>query len=103
MWFGANLDPSLEDPYYFFETNILNAIERVDGVASIDYGGVEPNSIQIELDSEKLRSHKISVYELVQKLRTANFTMAGGEITEREGSYLSDLLASSRVWKKSRM
>ncbi len=85
MWLGAKLPESVSDPHYFFESRVLKHIERVDGVAKVEYGGVEAKSIHIDLISEKLKSHNISVYELVRKLRNSNFTMPGGEIHEKGG------------------
>ncbi len=83
MWFGVKLTENLDDSHYFFESNVLKYIERVEGVAKVDYGGIDAKSIHIDLNAEKLKSHNVSIYELVQKLRNSNFVMSAGQITEK--------------------
>ncbi len=88
MWFGVSMKVNPEDPHYFFKTHILQKIKRIDGVAKVDYGGIDSKEIQIKLNSEKIKAHRVSIYDLVRRLRDSNFTMTGGEVTSK-GSIIS--------------
>jgi HAE1 family hydrophobic/amphiphilic exporter-1 len=72
------------DLYYLVDRNIVQKLNRIDGVANIEFGGVEEKSFQIDLEMDKISAHKINVYELVREMQGANLTLPGGFV--REGS-----------------
>ncbi len=82
MWVGVAIDSSIVDPYRFLETHVQRPLERIDGVAKVDFWGVNEKEVMVEVDQERLRSRGVNTYELVQALRSDNFAIAGGYVHE---------------------
>ena len=84
LWIALIQNKPLEDPYYLVEQFIKKPIERIDGVANVEIWGAEEKEIQILIDQDKVRSYKINLYEIIQKLRNDNFAISSGFVTEGE-------------------
>ena len=82
MWIGVAIDSSIADPYRFLETHVQRPLERIDGVAKVDFWGVNEREVMVEVDQERLRARGVNTYELVQALRSDNFAIAGGHVHE---------------------
>lgn len=76
------LPGGLEDPYWLLTNRIVNRLERVDGVAQVDLEGVQEKQIFIEPDRDALSSYRISLWELVKSLRSANFALSSGDLRD---------------------
>lgn len=61
---------------------IVPRIQRIDGVANIDVGGLDERHVLVELDFERMRAHHIDVYDLSRSLRTNNINTAGGWVID---------------------
>jgi len=61
---------------------IVPRVQRIDGVANVDVGGLEERQVLVELDLELMRAHKIDVYALSRSLRSNNINMAGGWVID---------------------
>ncbi len=82
MWMVATLEGNFSDPQFLLETHLRPALQRIEGVGNVDIWGGRERQIIIELDQEKVRSHRVNVYELVGKLRNQNFALPGGSVRE---------------------
>ncbi len=82
LWVALIQNKPYEDPYYMVEQFIKKPIERIDGVANVEIWGAEEKEIQILINQDLVRSYKINLYEVIQKLRSDNFAISSGFVTE---------------------
>ncbi|MCB0283205.1 MAG: efflux RND transporter permease subunit [Calditrichaeota bacterium] len=85
MWIALIPDKEIEDPYYFTENMIKKPLERVDGVANVEIWGADEKSIQIQIRQDAVKSYKINLFEIIQKLRSDNFAISSGDV--RDGNH----------------
>jgi HAE1 family hydrophobic/amphiphilic exporter-1 len=71
-------DLDLENAYDLLNRYLVRPVERVSGVARVDFQGIEPRELQIIIDNDALKKYGIGFAELTQKLRDVNFTIASG-------------------------
>ena len=70
------------DPRHLIETYVEPALRRVDGVGNIELWGTPSKQVIVELDRDRVRSHRINVFEALNSLRTQNLTVPGGWVIE---------------------
>ena len=73
-------DMDLENAYDLLNRYLVQPVERVPGVARVDFEGIEPKELRIMLDNDALKKYGIGFSELSQKLRDVNFAIASGNI-----------------------
>lgn len=88
VWFGILCDSSVADPYGLVEDLIQPRLESVDGVAQVSVWGMVQESVRVFVKPEKLRSHGLSLYEVVGALRRDNFTLPAGTIDDGGREFL---------------
>ena len=66
---------------------IVPRIQRIDGVANIEIGGLDERHVLVELDFERMRAHHIDVYDLSRSLRTNNVNTSGGWVIDGGRKY----------------
>lgn len=76
----ASQGADLEHSWDLIEHAIKRPLERIPGVASVDISGIGKPEVQIELAADRLSAHGISLNELYQRLRDANFALSAGHI-----------------------
>ncbi len=82
MWFALVQNEPIKDPYLLVEQYLQKPLERIDGVAKIDIWGAEEKSVLIHVNQDLVKSYKINLYEIVQKLRKDNFSISSGHVNE---------------------
>jgi len=82
VYFAIVLENELEDPYFLVDQYVKKPLERIDGVANIEIWGVQEKEILIYVDQEKVKAHKIKMYELITQLRQENFALTSGYVKE---------------------
>ncbi|MBN1296889.1 efflux RND transporter permease subunit [bacterium] len=83
LWMGLSLpDHQIDDLYWLVQDRIKPAIERIDGVASVDIHGLEGESLHIDLDFDKVSAHAVNVYELSRSLSAANENASIGRMDD---------------------
>jgi HAE1 family hydrophobic/amphiphilic exporter-1 len=70
------------------ETDLVQRLERVEGVASVTVDGGLRRQIRVELSKEKITALDLSVDRVVQAIRTENQNVPLGEINEGDTTYL---------------
>ncbi|HET9368923.1 MAG TPA: efflux RND transporter permease subunit [Vicinamibacterales bacterium] len=70
------------------ETDLVQRLERVEGVASVTVDGGLRRQIRVELTKEKITALDLSVDRVVQAIRTENQNVPLGEINEGDTTYL---------------
>jgi len=80
--FSISWEGRLDELYDIVNKILVPRIQRIDGVANIEIGGLDERHVLVELDFERMRAHHVDVYELSRSLRTNNVNIAGGWIIE---------------------
>jgi HAE1 family hydrophobic/amphiphilic exporter-1 len=77
----------VDELYAIVNKTIVPRIQRIDGVANIEIGGLDEPHVLVELDFERMRAHHIDVYDLSRSLRTNNINTAGGWVIDAGRKY----------------
>jgi hydrophobic/amphiphilic exporter-1 (mainly G- bacteria), HAE1 family len=93
VYFSFNSPAEKDDPYHFAESMIKRRLERIDGVAMVQFWGPQQKNIYIDLDLQKLSSLRLGVYELRNQLMKDNFSLSSGYTTEGGSRHLVRSLA----------
>ncbi len=70
------------------EDVIVDRIERVPGVSGADFRGGARRELRIVVDPEKLAFHRLTIPDVLKKLRDASASVSAGEVDEGKRSYL---------------
>lgn len=62
----------------FFENEIRQQIERIEGVGSLLIGGGTENELHLVVDAEKMARHNITIEETIAKIQGANANYSAG-------------------------
>jgi len=81
---GVAVPPALLDSYTLIQKQIIQPLERIDGVASVVVNGLEEKEIIIEIDRDRSDAAGLNIFGLANELGADNFTMASG--TVRDGA-----------------
>ncbi|MFQ5751974.1 MAG: efflux RND transporter permease subunit, partial [bacterium] len=81
-WEGPN-----DELYDVVNKIIVPRIQRVDGVANVEIGGMDERQVLVELDLERMRAHHVDVYNLSRSLRSNNINIAGGYVIDAGRKY----------------
>ncbi|HXS73585.1 MAG TPA: efflux RND transporter permease subunit [Rhodanobacteraceae bacterium] len=73
---------NLANSYALLDRELKRPIERIPGVARVDIGGVQAPELQIELSAQRLAAHGVSLNQLYQRLKQANFSLSAGEVSD---------------------
>ncbi|MGF1551320.1 MAG: efflux RND transporter permease subunit [Paracoccaceae bacterium] len=91
-WMILQREPGIEKPMQqfgdFAEDVIKERLERVDGVALVNvYGGVE-RELQIVIDPERLAQYRLTIPEVVARLRAESISLSAGDVDEGKRRYV---------------
>jgi HAE1 family hydrophobic/amphiphilic exporter-1 len=64
----------------YFENNIRQFIERVDGVSSVTISGGQAYEMQVKLKPAKLAAHRITIDQVIAALRGENVNVSAGTL-----------------------
>ncbi|MFO7562757.1 MAG: efflux RND transporter permease subunit, partial [Enhygromyxa sp.] len=62
-------DKNLDGEYYLIQRQVVRAIERIDGVSSVELEGVEPHELEVALDLDAARSQGIALADVGDAVR----------------------------------
>ena len=82
LWVALAQRTPLEDDYLLVEQLIKKPLEKVDGVAKVETWGTDEKSILIRVNQDLVKSYKINLYDVIQSLRSDNFAISSGHVTE---------------------
>ena len=82
---GVNVD--VEGLGQYLDTNIVEPLSRVEGIAEVDYYGGSRREIRVLIDPDKLVQHKVTLSEVLNALRTSSSMMSVGMVNEGKRSY----------------
>lgn len=82
---GSNAD--LEALGQYLDTNIVEPLARVEGIAEVDYRGGGRREMRVFIDPDKLIQYKVTLSEVIDALRSSSSMMSVGMVTEGKRSY----------------
>jgi hydrophobic/amphiphilic exporter-1 (mainly G- bacteria), HAE1 family len=82
VWAAVTYPSEADDPAFIVETRLLRALERVPGVARAEFNGAHRARVYIDFNREAIERHGVSLYQVMQKLGSDNFTMPSGKVDE---------------------
>ncbi len=88
IYMGISYDKRVGDPFYVTDKFIKQAIDGIKGVANVELYGMREKYIQIIVNSDKVRTHNINLYTLMQKLMKENFSISSGYVYDGEKKFL---------------
>ncbi|MGA9572357.1 MAG: efflux RND transporter permease subunit, partial [Lysobacterales bacterium] len=80
-------DRDLSTAYDMLMRNLVRPLERIPGVARVDFQGIEPREIRIELIADRVISHGIDLNRLQMQLNQVNFSESAGLISDSDTRY----------------
>ncbi|MEO8460880.1 MAG: efflux RND transporter permease subunit, partial [Dokdonella sp.] len=80
-------DRDLSNSYELLDRKLKRPLERIPGVAKVAIQGVAPPEVQIELSSDRLTAHGVSLNDLATTLGQANFSTSAGLIHDDKLRY----------------
>jgi HAE1 family hydrophobic/amphiphilic exporter-1 len=100
IWMILKTDPgndkSASTYKTYFENEIRQYLERVEGVADLFIGGGTEKQMHIIVKPEKLAAHKLSVSDLVTILRAENINVSAGNVGVGRRDYRIRTIAEFR-------
>ena len=72
----------------FLRDVVQDRFESIPGVAGVNLFGENEREVQIIVDPEKLALYRMTITEVVKKLRAENSSVTGGEINEGKRRYV---------------
>lgn len=73
---------NLSNSYALLDRVLKRPLERIPGVARVDINGVQAPELQIQVSAERLAAHGVSLNQLYQRLKQANFSLSAGEVSD---------------------
>jgi HAE1 family hydrophobic/amphiphilic exporter-1 len=77
----------LSAAYDMLMRKLVRPLERIDGVARVDFQGIEPREIRIELIADRVVAHGIDLADLQRRLQQVNFSDSAGLIKDGDTRY----------------
>jgi len=102
VWSGLSIPENIENKEHWVQANVLDPLERVDGVAKTSVWGLDDKEVMVLVDQARLQTHSIETHELVAALRQDNFALSGGQISEGGKRYYVRSLAHYRSLEEIR-
>ena len=66
----------------FAENVMLRRLERLEGVAQVDVGGLQAPELQVNLDPARMLAHRVDVRQLLTLLRGNNLNLSLGDVRD---------------------
>jgi HAE1 family hydrophobic/amphiphilic exporter-1 len=77
----------LSNSYDMLMRRLVKPLERIPGVARVDFQGIEPREVRIDLLADRVISHSIDLADLERRLRAVNFSDSAGLIRDSGTRY----------------
>jgi len=77
----------LSTAYDMLMRRLVRPLERIPGVARVDFQGIEPREIRIDLDADRVIGHGIDLIDLQHRLQQVNFSDSAGLIRDNDMRY----------------
>lgn len=75
-----------KDLYEFADKKLKDLFSSIPGVASVDISGGKERQINISLDPVLMKQYYITIYDVINKIRSKNENIPGGLLEKRDSS-----------------
>jgi len=75
-------DRDLRGEWDLLEKQVKRRLERIPGVARVDISGAAPPEVEVAISTDRLTAHGLSLNEVAERLRAANFSLSAGQIDD---------------------
>jgi HAE1 family hydrophobic/amphiphilic exporter-1 len=82
LWAAVAVPDTAKDPAYTIETKVVNRLERIPGVARVEFNGAHRARLYIDFDREAVERHSVNLGKVMQDLLADNFTLPSGRVEE---------------------
>ena len=72
----------------FLEDVVQERIERIDGISAVNIFGETEREMRIVVDAQRLAQYRLTVPDVVARLRAENASISGGDVDEGKRSYV---------------
>jgi hydrophobic/amphiphilic exporter-1 (mainly G- bacteria), HAE1 family len=93
IWMGVTIPDGVGDKQHFLERQVQAPLERIDGVAKVNFWGAFQKHVKVELDRDRMGALGVKPHDLVRSLQGANFSRSGGFVSEGGKRYYVRSLA----------
>ena len=91
-WFSLVRDKDNQRPMDtygdFLRDTIENRYERINGVGGVNLYGDSERELQVIVDPAKLAAYRLTIPELIQRLKAENAAVTGGDVNEGKRRYI---------------
>ncbi|MEM8663903.1 MAG: efflux RND transporter permease subunit, partial [Pseudomonadota bacterium] len=91
-WFIMKRAPGNETPIHqfgdFAEDEVREAFERVEGISGTNVFGGSERELQIIVRPERLAPYRLTIPQVVERLRTENISVSAGNVDEGKRRYI---------------
>jgi len=95
--FSVALPGDLENLYYWSENYIMQQLERIEGVASVDIRGIRNKVLTIYLKPEVFYSSSIRITDLIDTIRNNNINISAGYVEEGSMRYATRIPGELKI------
>lgn len=88
LFMAVSYDEAIEDPYFITDRFVKQAMEGIKGVANVEVFGLREKYIQIILDADKIKTYRVNLPQLMNRLMRDNFAMSSGYVYMGKKKYL---------------
>jgi len=82
LWAAVAIPDTAKDPAYAIESHVVRRLERIPGVARVEFNGAHRARLYIDFDRESVERHRVNLGKVMQDLLADNFTMPSGRVEE---------------------
>ncbi len=94
-----NPEKNVREYRTFFNENIIQHFQRIQGVAEVSMPGGEDREMHIIVDEQKLAAYDLSIIDIINTLEHANISIAAGTMNYGQKSYRVRTLAEYKTPK----
>ncbi|MCB0279087.1 MAG: efflux RND transporter permease subunit, partial [Calditrichaeota bacterium] len=87
--------------FNFVKNFVVKRLERIDGVANIDFDAAGEKSIYIYVNSDLVKAYKVDLPTVIQRIRQENFMMSSGYV--HEGNHKIYVRSKAKVYSLDRL
>jgi len=80
MWLALSGDVPIKDLMVYAQDHLKNRFQTVPGVGEVLLGGLVPRNLRVWLDADKMRTHQITVEDILGAIRREHAELPAGQI-----------------------
>jgi len=91
---------NLQGEYDLLERHVKRRFERINGISKVELYGVHRKEVRINLNADRLKSHRVDLYSLAEILKTCNFTVSAGSLSDGNKTFIVKPLGELKSLKE---